>query len=104
MIEKFLAMYNALKEVNEIDGEISINNKFASLKAYLIDSSKDSITLSFEKIEELIGAKLCKSARTYSAYWSPSETHTMPNTINDAGYDIVSVDLGGECIYLQKKG
>lgn len=28
LIEKFLAMYNALKKVNEIDGEISTNNSF----------------------------------------------------------------------------
>lgn len=103
LIEKFVAMYNALKEVNEIDGVISINNKFFALKQYLTYSSSDNIKLSFNEIEELIGAKLCKSARTYNAYWSPSETHTMPNTINEAGYDIVSVDFGGECVYLEKK-
>ncbi len=103
LIEKFVAMYNALKKVNEIDGKISTTNKFTALKNYLIKSSKNSITLSFDEIEKLIGAKLCKSARTYSAYWSPSKTHIMPNTIQDAGYNIALVDFVGECVYLEKK-
>lgn len=103
MIEKFIAMYNALKKVNEINGKINTTNKFEALKIYLSNLGKSSLSLSFDEIETVIGTKLCKSARTYSAYWRPSETHTMPNTIMDAGYEITSVDLSGERIFMKRK-
>lgn len=77
--------------------------KFEPLRFYLVNCKKESLSLSFEDIEKIIETELCKSARTYNAYWSPSKTHTMPNTIVDAGYKITSVDLSGERIYLERK-
>ena len=55
------------------------------------------------EIENIIGMTLCKSAYTYLAYWQPSPTHTLPNTILSAGYKIASIDLRGKRIALEKQ-
>ena len=102
MIEKFNALYNALVDVGEIDKSFKTSNKFGALKQYLLDCGKDKVTLTFDKIERIIGTKLCKSAYNYSAYWQPSETHIMPNTILDAGYKIGLVDLIQKAVELEK--
>jgi len=59
--------------------------------------------LTFAEIENIIGNKLSKSAYTYREYWSQSKSHTMANTIVEAGYEIISVDLKFEKIDLAKK-
>lgn len=103
MIDKFDEMCNALVKVGELDDEEQTTEKFAGLKQYLVSSGKSEITISFAEIESIIGAALCKSAYTYPAYWQPSPTHTMPNTILAAGYKVASVDLIGKRIILEKQ-
>lgn len=56
--------------------------------------------LDFRRVS--IESTLCKSAYNYSAYWNPSPTHTMPNTILAAGFKVVSVDLVSKSLLLQK--
>lgn len=103
MIDKFDQMCNALVKVGELDDEEQPTEKFAGLKQYLVSSGKSEIIFSFAEIENIIGTALCKSAYTYSAYWQPSPTHTMPNTILAAGYKVASVDLIGKRIILEKQ-
>ena len=76
--------------------------KFSKLKQYLENCGKTELTLTFADIEAIIGCTLCKSAYNYSAYWNPSPTHTMPNTILAAGFKVVSVDLVSKSLLLQK--
>lgn len=103
MLDKFDELYNALVEVGELSEESKSIDKFGALKQYLVASGKSDITLSFAEIESIIGTALCKSAYTYSAYWQPSPTHKMPNTILAAGYKIASIDLSGKRIALEKQ-
>lgn len=103
MIDKFDEMCNALVQVGELDDEEQPTEKFGGLKQYLVTSGDSEIKLSFAEIENIIGTTLCKSAYTYTAYWQPSPTHTMPNTILAAGYKIASVDLIGKTINLEKQ-
>lgn len=103
MLDKFDELYNALAKVGELSEESKSIDKFSPLKQYLVSSDKSEITLSFAEIESIIGITLCKSAYTYSAYWLPSPTHTMPNTILAAGYKIASIDLSGKRIALEKQ-
>ena len=103
MIDKFDEMCNALVKVGELDDEEQPIEKFAGLKQYLVSSGKSEIALSFADIESIIGTALCKSAHTYPAYWKPSPTHTMPNTILVAGYKVASVDMIGKRIVIEKK-
>ncbi len=104
MIDKYDELSNALAGAGEIDLDRELStDKFGTLKQYLIDCKKESLSMTFDEIEQIIGTKLCKSAYNYSAYWVASETHTMPNTILDVGYKISSVDLIGKRINLEKK-
>lgn len=80
-----------------------LKDKFSKLKQYLENCGKTELTLTFTDIETIIGCNLCKSAYNYSAYWTPSPTHTMPNTILAAGFKVVSVDLLSNSLLLHKQ-
>jgi hypothetical protein len=107
MVDKFDMLCHALILADEMDEDLQQKrrqeSKFANLKLYLESSDENQIIMSFQRIEELIGSALCKSAYTYGAYWRPSPTHIMPNIIVEAGYDIIDVDLMGKKIILQKQ-
>ena len=102
MIDKCDELSNALVQVGEMDEEPQEKDKFSKLKQYLENCGKTELTLTFADIEAIIGCTLCKSAYNYSAYWNPSPTHTMPNTILAAGFKVVSVDLVSKSLLLQK--
>ena len=103
MIDKCDELSNALVQVGEIDGEPQEKDKFSKLKLYLENCGKSELTLTFSNIENIIGNTLCKSAYNYSAYWTPSPTHTMPNIILAAGYKVASVDLASKSLLLQRQ-
>ena len=103
MIDKCDELSNALVQVGEMDAEPQEKDKFSKLKQYLENCGKSELTLAFADIESIIGCDLCKSAYSYSAYWTPSPTHTMPNTILAAGYKVASVDLASKSLYLQRQ-
>ena len=63
------------------------------------DISNDR-TLSFEKIEMILGFKLPKSAYKYSAWWSNHiGSHTQAHSWIDAGYKTQSVELGNQIVF-----
>ena len=103
MIDKCDELSNALVQVGEMDEEPKEKDKFSKLKQYLENCGKTELTLTFPDIEAIIGYNLCKSAYNYSAYWTPSPTHTMPNTILAAGFKVVSVDLLSNSLLLRKQ-
>lgn len=103
MIDKCDELSNALVQVDEMDEEPRKKDKFSKLKEYLENCGKTELTLTFADIEDIIGYSLCKSAYNYSAYWTPSPTHTMPNTIQAAGYKVTSVDLVSKSLSLKRQ-
>lgn len=103
MIDKYDELSNALIQVGEMYEEQQEEDKFSRLKQYLENCGKSELTLNFSDIENIIGNTLCKSAYNYSAYWTPSPTHTLPNTILAAGYKVVCVDLKFKSVLLQKQ-
>lgn len=103
MIGKYDKLSNALVQVGEMDEKPQGKDKFSKLKQYLENCEKNELTLTFADIETIIGCSLCKSARSYSVYWTPSPSHTMANTILSAGFKVISVDLVSESLYLQKQ-
>lgn len=102
MIDKYDELSNALVQVGEMDEGPQEKDKLSKLKQYLENYEKTELTLTFADIEAIIGCTLCKSAYNYPAYWSPSPTHTITNTILTAGFKIVSVDLASKLLLLQK--
>ena len=102
MIDKYDELCNALDAADEINLEMARENKFDALSTYLYKNGKQNITLSFADIENIIGTDLCKSAYNYQAYWNPSPTHILPNTIVASGYKITAVNLLAKEIMLEK--
>ncbi len=102
MIDKYDELCNALAAADEINPEMARENKFDALSTYLYKNGKQNITLSFADIENIIGTDLCKSAYNYQAYWNPSPTHILPNTIVASGYKITAINLLAKEIMLEK--
>lgn len=75
------------------------DSRFTPITEYLKEQERE-IEIDFSKVEELIGRKLCKSARKYPSYWYASDDRPMGNAIYNAGYDIVKVDVKKETIRL----
>lgn len=78
--------------------------KFAPLAQYLQHNDADIITLRFTDIERIIGDELYPSARKYHAYWHLSKTHMLPQAVDEAGYEVDSVNLPEETVILKKRG
>lgn len=76
-------------------------NKFLEFKNYLKRENRTSFYISLLEIEEIIDQPLCKSAYKYSAYWSPTVTHTFAVMIEECGFKIES-DLKNKRIRLFK--
>lgn len=76
--------------------------KFINLSRYLRENNEDTIVLKFSEIESILGEKMCKSAYTYPAYWSLSETHTFPLAWINEGYTLKNLDLKNRIIVLTK--
>jgi hypothetical protein len=75
---------------------------FAGFRRFFETLQDDQITLSFDRIEELIGEPLCASARKHHTYWHPSPTHTICRAWMDNGYRTAGVSLANEEITFKK--
>jgi hypothetical protein len=80
-----------------------MNYKFIGLYKFFETLKDKKITLSFEKIEKLVGEPLCFSARNHKPYWHPSKTHTITRSWVENGYKMVDVDLLSERITFEKE-
>lgn len=94
-----------LEEDEQIGGgvrEAMTNSKFWPLTNYLKIQNVSRIVLTFKEIESVLGFPLCRSARTYEAYWQPAGGHRLPNVCLEAGYKIVDIDLKNEKVGFEK--
>ncbi|MDY5983412.1 MAG: hypothetical protein SPJ17_06915, partial [Anaeroplasma sp.] len=60
-------------------------DKFYRLERYLVGKNDDFL-LTFKELENILGFDLSNSAYKYTAYWFPSETHTMAVAVLEKGY------------------
>jgi len=58
-----------------------------------LDSQNESFTISFEKIEEIIGEKLPDSAYSYPAWWSNNDSHQLMKIILSKNWESKNLDL-----------
>ena len=80
-------------------------SKYALLKNYLLTSGKPYVTLTFERVEEIIGDSLPHSAYVHRAWWSNNEAHTSArNGWLAAGYRVRHVDLERRTVTFVKEG
>jgi len=82
------------------DRYVAKTTSFTPLYEYLRKQGKQTLKLSFDEVETIIGKKLCASACKYHSYWYPAKDRPLSNVIFNAGYDVKSVDLKGRFITL----
>ena len=83
--------------------EIGIKGKYRFLADYLHEHGGDTITMSFDQIEQLVGDKLPRSAYNYRAYWSNTDTHTISRAWMRAGYMTTYVNLLAKKVTFEKR-
>jgi hypothetical protein len=76
--------------------------KYTPLYNYLknLETTKNEITLSFKKIEEIINDKLPYSARNHTAWWANEQegNHVHAHAWMNAGWKVDSLDLTREVV------
>ncbi|CAB4775779.1 unannotated protein [freshwater metagenome] len=76
--------------------------KYDPLRDHLKNSATGTVTLSFARIDELVGG-LPRSARTHRAWWSNHEgRHVQAQAWLAAGRTVTSVDLVREQVAFQR--
>lgn len=81
---------------------VAANTSFAPLGEYLSQQASDDLAISFAEIERLIGKPLCKSAFKFQSYWYPGQHRPISNVIYNAGFDVKTVDMKNQMLYLAK--
>ncbi len=77
--------------------------KYKPLADHLRESSQDTLSMTFDEIEQIIGGKLPPSAFEYRAWWSNNPTNSvMTHAWLGAGYKTVRVDMPGRTLEFQK--
>ncbi len=76
--------------------------KYGNLAQYLLKSDKDTVELSFRKIEDILGFKLPHSAYIYNAWWA-NGGHSQSKSWLDAGYFVTDLNLKDKKICFSKK-
>jgi len=76
-------------------------SKYTPLGEYLRDLEKDRVLLTFEEIEDILGANLPKSARKHNAWWS-NGGHSQADAWMDAGWRVENLDQKDEEVIFRK--
>ncbi len=77
--------------------------KYEPFADYLRESSQDTLCMTFGEIEQIIGAKLPRSAFEYRAWWSNNPANSViTNAWLGAGYKTARVDMQGRKLEFQK--
>ena len=79
---------------------VAAKTSFAPLGEYLSQQTADSLAIPFAEVETLIGKPLCKSAFKFQSYWYPGQHRPISNVIYNAGFDVKTVDMKNQVLYL----
>ena len=77
-------------------------DKYIALTAFFERCDQETIHMSFQKIESIIGTNLPASAYKYSAFWSNSESHMIGISWMSAGYESQNVNMTNQTIEFVK--
>lgn len=80
--------------------------KYAPLGAWLAQQpeAKREINLRFDEIEEILGAKLPKSAATYREWWANQQYGTHAPHWQGAGFEVEAVDMSRKIVRFSRNG
>ncbi len=79
---------------------------YKPLADYLATCPGDQLELSFPKLEQILGFRLCHSALTYKAWWSNGLTSPSSQNTSwlSAGWKVNHVDLQGKLVTFTRSG
>lgn len=78
-------------------------SKYAPLAEHLRSSGRATVSMSFDEIEQVIGAPLPQSAFTHRAWWSNNPTNNvMTHAWLEAGYTTAEVDMAARTLVFRK--
>jgi hypothetical protein len=78
------------------------SGKYAPLERYLAASGKNTVELTFQEIEDILGFKLPDSAYKHSPWWS-NGGHSQANAWLGAGYAVARHKLGVRVVFERRK-
>ena len=78
-------------------------SKYSSLRRFLFSSGKDYLTLTFSRIEEVLGFELPKSAYKHNAWWA-NGSHAHADAWLSAGYKVEQVNLDSQRVSFRRGG
>ena len=80
-------------------------SKYNAIGKHLANIEADTVTITFDQFERLIGEPLCHSAQTYSAWWSNSritQSHNWANEWLHNGWETFNVNTGDSAIQFRR--
>ena len=80
----------------------TITTKYQPLYEYLFHCGKETLKLTFEEIEKILGFSLPLSAKKYRSIWANNDHNPLPNSWLSAGYETHSVDMKREIVPFRK--
>ena len=78
-------------------------SKYSPLEQFLRSSMWGRISLTFSKIEKILGFSLPKSAYIYNAWWGNSDS-SQASAWRSAGYKVESVNLKARKVSFRRTG
>lgn len=79
-------------------------DKFIDLGKYFASYTEDTIKLTIDEIEQILGFKLCKSAYEHKEYWYRDNTHSFPDVWINEGFRLVHLDLANRLASFSRQG
>lgn len=73
-------------------------SKYYPLYEYLNGQDAQQVTLSFSKIEDIVGNPLPKTAKTLRAWWSNRSQGTQSQAWMQANYHVTEIDINQQAI------
>lgn len=89
-------------DVGEISPLAQHSGKYAELWRWLTAERRDTLTATFEEIEDRIGMPLPPSCSKYQAHWVGYKGTAVGRAIRDAGWRAAHVDLENENVTLAR--
>ena len=89
---------------NKLNGNktTKYSKKYRRLTELLTNAEGKPVSISFSKIENILGFSLPDSAREHRAFWANTTTHSIALSWLSVGYKTVDVDIENEIIVFEK--
>ena len=78
-------------------------SKYKLLESYLVDSNEDILEMSFDKVAEVVGFSLPRSAYSYASWWSNNPSSSaITSAWLSAGYRSEKVNMLDQTVFFRK--